>query len=177
MLVGQLLLNLLPLVSVSKVRLLYFVHIYVRDFDNFFVYHSNVVITMYTAPIHDTFPFYSGLNSLMFLTQYFANLFLNFLSFSYTDIILTTHKNIRNKIKQCYEVMDMLMKEFLLWISNSILPLRCVFQLFYCKFEICLKVQARVSVFFPLGWYCHTLNNPAQFDRLMMILMFNVGST
>ena len=70
------------------------------------------------------------------------------------------------------------MKEFLFigFLTLSFIK-RCMIAFSTVKFEICLKVQARVSVFFPLGWYCHTLNIPAQFDRLMMILMFNVDST
>ena len=55
---------------------------------------------------------------------------------------------------------------FLLYLSLK----RCVIA-FYYKIEICLKVQARVSVFFPSGWYSYTLNIPAQFNRLMMIFM------
>ena len=68
MLVGLAIVKSSPLVYLIETFVLcnYFVHIYVRDSIAFFVYHSNVVITMYTAPIHDTFLLV--LTLMMFLT-------------------------------------------------------------------------------------------------------------
>src|SRR2546430_2981731 len=93
-------------------------------------------------------------------------------SIFYLDIILASYlqHNKLNNVPRCGYADERIstLDFYSLKVCNCFL---------YCKIEICLKVQARVSVFFPLGWYCYTFNIPAQFDRLMMIFMFNVDST